>query len=132
MTSMYFFLIIFIFGHLSNGVALKNVYVVGKYQSIPVDMTGMCNYDYLTDSVTYINMDGHDNRYPYIENTTGFIPMFAEILKKQQLLLQLQNNNSIINKDILLGEYNQNFSESHYGFDIFAGGLMMDWEAIIE
>lgn len=133
MTPMYFFLIIFIFYHLSNGVALKNVYVAGKYQSIPVDMTGICSYDYLMTSATYINMDGIDHRYPYIENTTGFIPRFVEILKKQQLLMQLQNkNDSIVNKQMLLDEYNQTFSESNYDSNILAGGLMMDWEAIVE
>ena len=108
-------------------MALKNTYVTGKYQSIPI------NYDYLMTSGTYIDMSGIDHRFPYIENTTAFIPRFAELLKKQQLLLQLQNkNDSLINKQMSLEEYNNNFSESHYGFDILAGGLMMDWEAIIE
>lgn len=133
MTPMNFFLMTLFFCHLSNTMALKNIYVAGKYQSIPVDMTGICSYDYLMTSATYINMDGIDHRYPYIENTTAFIPSFLEILKKQQLLMQLQNkNDSLINKEMLLDEYNQTFSESNYDSNILAGGLMMDWEAIIE
>lgn len=127
MTPMYFFFIIFIFYHLSNGAALNNIHVAGKYQSIPI------NYDYLMNSGRYIDMSGIDHRYPYIENTTDFIPMFAELLTKQKLLIRLQNkNDSLINKQMLLDEYNQTFSESRYGSDILAGGLMMDWEAIIE
>lgn len=133
MTPMNFFLMTLFLCHLSNTMALNNVYVAGKYQSIPVDITGICSYDGLMASATYINMVGIDHRYPYIENTTEFIPRFLEILKKQQLLLQLQNkNDSLINKHMLLDEYNKTFSESNYDYNILAGGLMMDWEAIVE
>ena len=127
MTPMYFFLMTFFFCHLCNSMALKNAYVTGKSQSIPI------NYDYLMNSGSYIDMSGIDHRCPYIENTTNFIPMFAELLKKQQLLMQLQNkNDSLINKQILLEDYNEKFSESDYNSNILAGGLLMDWEAIIE
>lgn len=124
---MYFFLIPLFACLCCNGMALKNLYVAGKYQSIPI------NYDYLMNSGSYIDMSGIDHRCPYIENTTDFIPRFAELLKKQQLLMQLQNNNdSLINKQILLEDYNEKFSESDYNSNILAGGLLMDWEAIIE
>ena len=133
MTPMYFFLIISVLCNLYNGVALNEVFGRGKYQSISVDMTSMGKYDSLMNSATYINRDGIDHRYPYIENTTEFIPIFAESLKKKRLLEQLRNDNdSMINKQLVLDEYNKNYTDYEYGYNVVVGGLFMDWEAIIE
>ena len=133
MTPMYFFLIISVLCNLYNGVALNEVFGRGKYQSISVYMTSRGKYDSLMNSATYINRDGIDHRYPYIENTTEFIPIFAESLKKKQLLEQLRNDNdSMINKQFILDEYNKNYTDYEYGYNVVVGGLFMDWEAIIE
>ena len=132
MTPMYFFTLILFFTQLYYGNALKQIYSPGKYQSINSEMTKTCNYDYLMSSASYIDMTGIDHRYPYIENTTDFVPYFAKLIYKQNLLNRLQNENeSIITKHLLAEEYNYNESNSEYEINIFASGLIMDWEANI-
>ena len=77
-------------------------------------------------------MTGMDHRYSYIENTSDFVPYFAKLIHKHNILRVLQNENeSLLNKHLLVEEYNNNESDSNYGINIFAGGLMMDWEANI-
>lgn len=130
MTLMYFFTMILFFTQLYYGNALKQIYSPGKYQTINREMTGTCNYNYLMSSATYIDMTGIDHRYPYIENTSDFVPYFAKLIHKQNILHTLKNENeNLLNKYLLAEEYNNNESDSDYGINIFAGGLMMDWEA---
>ena len=132
MTPMYFFTLILFFTQMYYGKALKHVYSLGKYQTINSEMTRTCNYDYLMSSATYIDMTGIDHRYPYIENTSDFVPYFAKLIHKQNLLRTLKNENeSLFNNHLLVEEYNNNESDSDYGINLFAGGLMMDWEANI-
>jgi len=127
---MYFFTLILFFTQVYYGNALKYIYSPGKYQTINSEMTGTCNYDYLMSSATYIDMTGIDHRYPYIENTSDFVPYFAKLIHKQNILRTIKNENeSLLNKHLLVEEYNNNESDSDYGINLFAGGLMVDWEA---
>lgn len=130
MTPMYFFTLILFFIQMCYGKAFKYIYSPGKYQLINPEIAGTCNYDYLMSSATYIDMTGIDHRYPYIENTSDFVPYFAKLMHKQNILRTIKNENeSLINKHLLVEEYTNNESDSDYGMNIFAGGLMMDWEA---
>ena len=111
MTLMNFFTMILFFTQLYYGNALKQIYSPGKYQSINSEMTKTCNYDYLMSSATYIDMTGIDHRYPYIENTSDFVPYFAKLIHKQNILRTLKNENeSLLNKYLLAEEYNNNES----------------------
>jgi hypothetical protein len=132
MTPMYFFSSILFFIQLYYGNALTSHYPPGKYRLMNNEMTRTCNYDYLMSSATYIDMTGIDHRFAYIENTSEFVPYFAKLIHKQNILRVLQNENeSLVNNQLLVEEYNNNESDSDYGINIFAGGLMVDWEANI-
>ena len=133
MTMMYFFTFILMLQHIIYAVGMKYVSVPGKYQVLPVDPSGICVFNYLMAESTYMDLSGIDHRYPYIENDTSVIVNFVELLKKKKILEQLQNdNNSMINKELLLEDYNKNYTDINYGINIFAGGLLDDWEAHME
>lgn len=129
---MYFFMIIFFFMQLDYGISLKHIHSPGKYQTLHVENMGICSYNYLMSSATYIDMSGIDHRYPYIENDSDFAPRFVELIHKQNLLQTLQNKNeSIIKKHTIAEEYNENEKDIEYETNILAGGLLVDWEADI-
>lgn len=97
-------------------VGQKNVYTMSKYIDIQHDINS-----------------GIDFRYPQDANEVAFIINFAEMLEKQRLLISLQNkNNSLINKQLLLEKYNKKYNEVDYGFNVFAGGLLDEWNKDIE
>jgi hypothetical protein len=133
MTMMYFFTFILMLQQMVYAVGMRYVSVPGKYQVLPIDPNGMCIFNYLMAESTYIDLSGIDHRYPYIENDTSVMVNFAMLLKKKKILEQLQNeNDSMINKELLLEDYNKNYTDINYGINMFAGGLIDDWEARME
>lgn len=132
MTPMYFFMIILFFTQLCYGVSLKYQYSPGKYQIQNTEITGTCNYHYFMSFETNIVNTGNDYRYPHDENTHESVPYFAKIIHQQHLLIALQNeNDSLINKQLLIEEHNKNEMDYEYDNNIFASGLMMDWDVNI-
>lgn len=130
---MYFFTVILMLQQMVYAVGMRYVSVPGKYQVLPIDPNGMCIFNYLMAESTYIDLSGIDHRYPYIENDTSVMVNFAMLLKKKKILEQLQNeNDSMINKELLLEDYNKNYTDINYGINMFAGGLIDDWEARME
>ena len=130
---MYFFIPILICQQIIYAIGLNMNPVHGKYQITRDDMSGICKYNDWLYSTTYIDMSGLDHRYPYIENDTAVVGIFAELFQKKNTLDYLQNEHeSGINKELLLEEYNKNYSNSNYNVNIFAGGLIDEWEANIE
>lgn len=133
MRSMYFFMSFLFFQQMIYALKSPNVPVLGKYQILPTDMTGTCSFEYLMNSATYIDMSGIDHRFPYIENDTSIVGHFAALFKKKKILEYLQNENeSMINKQLTWDEYTKNYTDSNYAMNVFAGGLMVDWDADIE
>ena len=130
---MYFFIPILICQQIIYAIGLNMNPVPGKYQITRDDMSGICKYNDWLYSTTYIDMSGLDHRYPYIENDTAVVGIFAELFQKKNTLDYLQNEHeSGINKELLLEEYNKNYSNSNYNVNIFAGVLIDEWEANIE
>jgi hypothetical protein len=133
MTNMYFFIPILICQQIMYALGLNMNMTPGKYKISQDDMTGICKYNDWLDSTTYNDMSGIDHRYPYIENDTSPVGHFATLFKKKNILECLQNEkDSIINKQLIWEEYTKNYTDSQYTFNMFAGGLMVDWEENIE
>lgn len=130
---MYFFIPMLICQQIMYALGLNMNMAPGKYQLSSDDTTGICKQNDWLYSTTYIDMSGIDHRYPYIENDTSLVGNFATLFKKNKLLKSLQNeNDSMINKELIWEEHTKNYTDSQYTFNVFAGGLMIDWEENIE
>lgn len=131
MTAMYFFIYFLFYQQLIYALKQPSIPVPGKYQIVPTDKTGICQYNHWMSSSTYST--GIDYRFPHDENDSYVSARFAELFKKKDILDYLQNEReSTINKHLLLEEYNKNYTDSNYDANVFAGDLMADWEANIE
>ena len=128
---MYFFILSLLFQYYSCVLTLNYTPKLGKYQIETVPTSNTCEYENFMSSTSKEYTSGIDHRYPYIENDTMFVYKFNETLQKHNLLKVLQNENeSLHNKQTFLDEFNKNYSDhSSYGVDIFAGGLLNDWDA---
>ena len=126
------FLVLYIFKSVHKQLNKIGMNIVDNEYNITINSSN----NIYSPALVYINksISGNDNRFHEInkEINSNELLLFKKYMEKnierKKILLLLTNSKRSSIEKINIIENSYLFDNTKYGFDIFAGGLLKDWE----